>query len=281
MSGIAAVTVLGVVSAVLGALSPGGATAAVRIDLYSEPLCPGLGLLTSSSIEGLVTGRGVADIVDLRLHPLGHCVITPPASAKSNYSCACPRPNEAAECALAQYMACAMGSSSSSSSSSSSDGRSNGGWASQHGYWPFVRCLERLANGEDSDHGLALSVQNVSRYAEVCAQATQAWRPGGWNRLLTNCTQQQQTWYKWLHEDSVDAAAHLDPVVVVGGDLSSVQTPAVMVEGEALSLTASVANTLDALLSRVCFKWGTSSLPDGCNNRLLAVDYTDKLCNGK
>ena len=260
---------------------PRPTTRLVQPLLELQRACPGLGLLTSSSIEGLVTGRGVADIVDLRLHPLGHCVITPPASAKTNYSCACPRPNEAAECALAQYMACAMGSSSSSSSSSSSDGRSNGGWASQHGYWPFVRCLERLANGEDSDHGRALSVQNVSRYAEVCAQATQAWRPGGWNRLLTNCTQQQQTWYKWLHEDSVDAAAHLDPVVVVGGDLASVQTPAVMVEGEALSLTASVANTLDALLSRVCFKWGTSSLPDGCNNRLLAVDYTDKLCNGK
>ena len=269
ISGIAAITVLGIVSAVLGQVATTHTSSRIRVDVFSEPLCAGLGKLAATSIEGLATGRGTADIVDLRYHPLGHCAV---ASSHGVYRCSCPsRPHPEAECTLARFAACVMGH---------KDGPSPAdGWAHAHNYWPFVRCLERLANSEVNR---TVSTGDAERYAEVCAQATQAWRPGGSDALLASCADEQQ-WYKWLLADAKNASRHLDPASAAkatpGSMLpSDMLTPAIMVEGEALSLVAATTNTLDPVVSKVCFKWGTASLPDGCNNRLKAANYSASMC---
>ena len=50
MSGIAAITVLGVVSVVLGQVATEHTSSRIRVDVFSEPLCPGLGKLAASQL---------------------------------------------------------------------------------------------------------------------------------------------------------------------------------------------------------------------------------------
>ena len=126
LSTIAALTLAGVISTIASFAVGGGAAQPVRVQVFGEPLCPGFELLANTSISGIANGRGVPDIVDLDLIPVGGCNVTEDGSR-----CSCPHDDGVpggVECQLARAIQCAVDLAQ----------QSGAGAFGQGGYWPFV-----------------------------------------------------------------------------------------------------------------------------------------------